>query len=34
MMLDHFRAEVRKTGIEVELLDVPPMAKSWVERLW
>lgn len=34
MMLDHFRTEVRKTGIEVELLDVPPMAKSWVERVW
>jgi SulP family sulfate permease len=34
MMLDHFRAEVRKTGIEVELLHVPPMAKSWVERVW
>jgi ABC-type transporter Mla MlaB component len=34
MMLDHFRAEVRKTGVEVELLHVPPMAKSWVERVW
>jgi SulP family sulfate permease len=34
MMLDHFRAEVRKTGIAVELLNVPPMAKSWVERVW
>ena len=34
MMLDHFRAEVRKTGLEVELLNVPPMAKSWVERVW
>ncbi|MDH3603876.1 MAG: SulP family inorganic anion transporter [Candidatus Tectomicrobia bacterium] len=34
MMLDHFRTEVRKTGIAVELLNVPPMAKSWVERVW
>ncbi len=34
MMMNQVRAEKRKAGIEIEFLNIPPMAKSWAERIW
>jgi SulP family sulfate permease len=34
MMLKQFLEDAHRAGIKVELLEVPPMAKSWVERVW
>jgi SulP family sulfate permease len=34
MMLRHLMEDARQAGLHVELVDVPPMAKSWVERVW
>jgi SulP family sulfate permease len=34
MMLRQFLEDAKQAGVKIELLDVPPMAKSWVERVW
>lgn len=34
MMLQRLMDDARQAGLHVELVDVPPMAKSWVERVW
>jgi SulP family sulfate permease len=34
MMLKQLIDDAKQAEIDVELLEVPPMAKSWVERVW
>lgn len=34
MMLRRLMEDARQAGLQVELTDVPPMAKGWVERVW
>jgi SulP family sulfate permease len=34
MMLKQLLEDAKHAGLDVELLEVPPMAKSWVERVW
>ena len=34
IMFKQLMEDARAAGIKVELLDVPPMAKSWVDRVW
>jgi SulP family sulfate permease len=34
IMLQHFMGDARKAGLTIELIDVPPMAQSWVKRVW
>ncbi len=34
LMLKRLMADAEKAGLEVELVSVPPMARSWVERVW
>jgi hypothetical protein len=34
MLLQEMIANTQRAGLDVELLEVPPMAKSWVTRIW
>jgi SulP family sulfate permease len=34
MILKQLMDDAKQAGIEIELLEVPPMAKSWVARVW
>jgi SulP family sulfate permease len=34
MTLKQLMDDIKQAEIKVELLEVPPMAKSWVERVW
>ena len=34
MLLQEMIANTQRAGLDVELLEVPPMAKSWVTRVW
>ncbi len=34
MVLRQLMDDARQAGLEIKLCDVPPMAKSWVERVW
>lgn len=34
IMFKQLMEDAKASGIKVELLEVPPMAKSWVERVW
>jgi hypothetical protein len=33
-MFKQLMEDAKAAGMKVELLDVPPMAKSWVDRVW
>jgi anti-anti-sigma regulatory factor len=34
MMLKRLMENAQQAGLHVEFVDVQPMAKSWVERVW
>ena len=34
MLLQELIVNTQHAGLDVELLEVPPMAKSWVTRIW
>jgi SulP family sulfate permease len=34
MMFKQLMEDAKAAGMKVELIDVPPMAKSWVDRVW
>jgi hypothetical protein len=34
IVLKQLLDDAERAGLDITLLDVPPMAKSWVERVW